>query len=585
MGTTVLGSDFYYGYYGITIASFSGVFLTASANLSDVASVSNSRSNLDVPAFADIYTRAQLQIDGSAFVHWGNIINDVWTKPAANIVAGYNVDINLHDITNVSTMYSTDITNSDVLTSASILVSQWDSGQNGSIVTVNSSTGQLDRLQTIYLDPNGSTFNVEHDANFTKHVTIGDSISDVLTINSNVNANIVSVSFNSGYAFISVMTNDTFVDNIASYNKHRSSSIGAVATPLVVAHESTDQGALSTGFGAGILFKGDIYPPVDTSVAFAQISAILDTTTYLEFKAGSSGTLSSVLEVDYDEVRILEKLIVNSVNSGENYIYNFQVDITHIVSRTGSTSTVIDSLVVKTESNSSPGDGFGTSILFRVGQVTPTETDIARISARFTGGTTNSEIVLAPMVSEVAQENLVIGVTEINFATDIIPTDTETYDLGSSGKRIDTVYTNWFRLGTAAGGDKMIFNTASASFDTHVLPLTDATYQLGDETSALRWAEMHSIEVHVGGAISSSRSAGLTAKQNVASGFYAAVFESNSGENDDENGILIRSGSAVALAGEDVFIVFEDLGGSIVGGVRRNVGNTAFEFFEGEPWG
>ena len=588
MGTTVFGSDFYYGYYGIDVASFSSVFLTASANLADVASVSNSRTNLGVPAMADIYTQTQLQTSGSSSVHWNNITNSVWTKPAANIVAGFDVDLSLNDFLNVGEMFSTNITNSAILTTQSIINSQWNSGQTGSIITVNSSTGQLDRLQTIYYADD--IFNVEEEVNLSADVTIGTDENNLLTIYAAISADILVVGHTSGNAFISVMTNDTFVNNWASYNRHKSSLVSGVAIPLVVAHQSTDGGALTTGFGAGILFKGDIYAGASTD--FAQISAILDTTTYLEFKAGSSGTLSSVLEVDYDEVRILEKLTVNPVNSGDHYIYNFPGDIIHIVSRTGSTSAVIDSLVVKTESSSAPGDGFGTSILFKVGQVTPTEADIARISARFDGGTTNSEIVLAPMISEVAQENLIIGATEINFAVDIIPITTGDYDIGSDGKRIDTVYTEWFRLGPA-GSNKMIFNSSSANFDTHVLPITDNAYQLGDGASVLRWAEVHATQLgsltypvdtaYIGevyiGEYGSSDEVGVLFVTQSTSGNFAAIFESNSGLNNGNNGILIRAGSSGAGGNNDVFIMFENQNGAIVGGIEWT--GSAFAFFAG----
>ena len=586
MGTTVLGSDFYYGYYGISIASFSGVFLTASANLADVASASNSRTNLGVPAIADIYTQTQLQTSGSASVHWANLSNNVWTKPAANIVAGYDVDINLHDITNVSTMYSTDITNSDVLTSNSILVSQWASGQNGSIITVNSSTGQLDRLQTIYFA--SSTLTITEDVDLLGAATqIGNSSGDILNLYSTT---VASGSFSnyttSGDTFFSQMTNDTLTDHRPAYFRHKSTLTTGTAIGLLVEHQTTS-GIYSDDFGVGISFVGGKYP--STTNILGQINVVStgssENTGQMNFLVATGGSFgSSKMIIDYNGVKIRSTFKVSESGIGEDiYLYSVTGNPTHIVGNNASTSVVVDSLIVKAESDSSPGDGFGTAILFQTGQITPTETDIARISARFTGGTIDSEIVLSPMISEVPQEVMVIGAEDITLAANIGFINSNTYAIGSDSTRIYQVWTNAFYLGNP-GNNVIVFNTTSAGFNLDVLPLTNDTYNLGDESSDLRWAEVHSIKVHVGGVISSSRSAGLTAKQNVADGFYAAVFESDSGENDDENGILIRSGSAVALAGNDVFIVFEDLGGNIVGGIRRNTGNTAFEFFHTDPW-
>ncbi len=586
MGTTVLGSDFYYGYYGISIASFSGVFLTASANLSDVASASNSRTNLGVPAIADIYTQIQLQTSGSASVHWANITNNVWTKPAANIVAGYDIDLSLNDITNVSTMFSTNITNSAILTTQSIINSQWDSGQTGSIIIIDSITGQFDRLQTIYYD---GTFHVTEQANFSRNVTVGETTGDVLTVNStSAFAGPISVSHDTGNSIFSQMTSDVLSGNRPAWFRHISALNTGIATGLRLEHQST-YGSYTDNFGVGITFIGGNYPSTLNTLGqiYVQSTNSVENTGQMVFEIATAGSLAEMMVVDYDEIRFLEKINVVPVSSGDNYIYSFPGDITHIVSRTGSTSAVIDSLVVKTESSSSPGDGFGTSILFKVGQVTPTETDIARISARFEGGTTNSEIVLAPMISEVAQENLIIGVTEINFKANVIPTATATYDIGSDGKRIDTVYTGWFRLGTE-GVDKMIFNTSSANFDTHVLPLTDDTYQLGDGASVLRWAEVHAaslgsltypIDNAYIGEVKSTTEVGALEVTQSTSGEFAAIFESNSGLNNGNNGIIIRAGSGSTHADGDVFIMFEDQAGNVIGGIEW--ATAGFAFFSG----
>lgn len=602
MGTTVFSSDFYLGYYGIDLAAFSGTFLTAANNLSDVASVPDSRTNLDVYSTAQVYSQTQLSTSGSSSVHWNNITNNVWSFAGGDIVASADVDLNSFNLLNVGTLSMTNITATGYVAAADFRQTTWTSGQDNSFITVDSADGGFDRLQLMYYTSGTpGLITADLDFDFTEDCTIGTSSSNTLDINSltAIVAN-TTVYNTSGDGLVSTMVNASPTTTFSISSVHRSTSTNVVAWPLQLIH-LTSAGSMTDDFGVGISFNIGRYGVSEYEIA--RINASRDATDNsgsLDFWVSDGGAPFEAMRLDYDLAYIDTGLQVGTNGGGwQTYMYGATgaPAAAFVISNSTSTSAMIATFVVKAEtSGGAPGDGFGPTLKFQVGQETPTTSEMGQIYARYDGGTVNTEIGIAPTTNGIAQYKLRVRINEILFDADLTPTTNNSFDFGSTGFRLADIYAqNSINLGTG-GSTSILLSTAGIQTDLDIVPFTDDTADLGSATY-----QFNTIWVHDVGSIATpieklyvndiravteitlgTASSGEDAPFKIvhsSSGEFAAIFESNSLLNDGNNGILIRAGSAGAGGNNDVFVMFENQNGVIVGGIEWT--GSAFAFFVG----